>query len=276
MAAVEDIVEGHYAQGGLMERIFDYLSAAGLNIESLSPEDLHPLDQLHGRGITATAEHASFAGIKPGTYVLEIGSGVGGSSRYLSSICGCRVLGIDLTQEFVDVATELTDRCGLADRTEFRQANATDLSAENDTFDHVFSHNVTMNISDKEGLATEIARVLKPKGRFSCSELNLGPTGDPIYPLPWASDESSSFLVTPDEMVATLEAGGLKVVDRKDLAETNLAFIRESKERADRGEPPLQVNHVVMGDDFYDRLRNSGKSSMEGRIVEHLVVAEKV
>ena len=275
MATVENTVEDHYTHGGLWERISDYLASVGADSESLSSEDLYPIDQLHGRGIAATAEHAEFAGIKPGMYVLDIGSGVGGSSRYLSANCGCQVLGIDLTQEFVDVARELTARCGLADSIEFQQANALELPMADDTFDHAFSHNVTMNIAGKEGLAREVTRVLKPGGRFSCSELNLGPAGDLIYPVPWAKDESSSFLVTPDGMEAALEAGGLRVIDRMDITEANLAYIRDLKERAERGEPPLQLNHIVMGDDFVERVRNSGRCAMEGRIVENLVLAEK-
>jgi ubiquinone/menaquinone biosynthesis C-methylase UbiE len=74
-------------------------------------------------------------------------------------------------------------------------------------FDHVWSHNVTMNIQDKVKLASEIARVPKSGGRYSCWELSLGSGKQPFYPLPWASDASSNFLVTPDEMTAALERG---------------------------------------------------------------------
>ena len=76
--------------------------------------------------------------------------------------------------EFVEVARELTTRCGLGDRIEFFEVNALDTPFENETFDHVWCHNVTMNIEDKAGLVAEIGRILKPNGRFSCSELALG------------------------------------------------------------------------------------------------------
>jgi ubiquinone/menaquinone biosynthesis C-methylase UbiE len=76
------------------------------------------------------------------------------------------VAAIDLTPNFVEAARILTARCGLADRIEFRQANALALPFQDGTFDHVWSYAVTMNIADKEGLGREVARVLKPGGRF--------------------------------------------------------------------------------------------------------------
>jgi MPBQ/MSBQ methyltransferase len=95
-----------------------------------------------------------------------------GASRFLAKELGCRVTGIDLTQECVDVARELTRRCGLKEAIDFRQADATNMPIGDAVFDHVWSHNVTMNIQDKEKLALEIARVLKSGGRYSCWELS--------------------------------------------------------------------------------------------------------
>lgn len=276
MTSVEATVQSHYTHGGLLGRIFDYLESTGIDSENLKREDLNIFDQLHARGITATQEHADHVGITADMHVLDIGSGVGGASRYLADAIKCKVTGIDLTQEFVDVARELTTRCGLSDGIEYDQANALDMPFEDETFDHAWCHNVTMNIEDKTGLAREIARVLKPGGKFSCSEIELGPTGDPIFPLPWAIEPSSSFLVTPEQMKAVLESGGLQVVQQIDLNELNLAFMREMKARAERGDPPLQANHIVMGDEFPSRLQNAAKCAVEGRTVEQLIIAEKV
>jgi ubiquinone/menaquinone biosynthesis C-methylase UbiE len=155
-------------------------------------------------------------------YVLDLGCGLGGASRYLAAECGCRVAAIDLTPNFVEVARILTARCGFAERTEFRQANALALPFQDDTFDHVWSYAVTMNIADKEGLAREVARVLKPGGRFSCNEIALGAGGVPVFPLPWASKEESSFLASQVVMRAALEAGGLSVIEQVDLTATRL------------------------------------------------------
>jgi len=220
-----------------------------------------PSDQLHSRGIVATRENAERAGIQAGMYVLDLGCGLGGSSRYLAAECGCRVAAIDLTPSFVEAAELLTARCGLADRIEFRQANALALPFQDGTFDHVWSYAVTMNIAVKEGLGREVTRVLKPGGRFACNEIARGSGAAPEFPLPWASDEETSFLVSPAEMRAALEAGGLSVIEQADLTATRLG---------DAGRQP-----VIERDDFILRVHNLQSCLADGRLVAQFILAEK-
>ncbi len=95
----------HYEQASLVERLQLALPAAGLGEERLSPDDLAPLDQFHSRGLAATVELARELDIGSAMRVLDIGSGLGGPSRYLAATYGCRVDGIDLSQSFVDAAS---------------------------------------------------------------------------------------------------------------------------------------------------------------------------
>ena len=132
-----------------------------------------------------------------------------------------------------------------------------------------------MNIQNKRGLAAEVARVLRAGGVFSCSELGRGETGEVTYPVPWASDAATSFLARPDEMRQALAAGGLRVTGEIDLTEINRAAAREASERNKRGEPPLQQNNVVMGDDFPERAKHSTKGVLSGALVEFLFLAQK-
>lgn len=275
MTDVTNTVQQHYSQGTLHSRVFGWISEAGLDPDHLTSEQLYPMDQLHGRGVLATREHADTAGIRRDQHVLDLGCGVGGASRCLASEYGCRVTGIDLTPEFIEVASDLTRRCGLVDRVEHRQGDATDLPFEDATFDHVWCHNVTMNIEDKTGLLREVARVLKDGGRFSCAEVGLGPVGEPSFPLPWATDPTSSFLVSPTEMQRLVEDAGLRVIDQVDMTGIILAFRKSEQAGAARREQGVRANHVVMGDEHPARVRNSSVNTDEGRLVEHIIVAEK-
>jgi SAM-dependent methyltransferase len=261
MTNIEAIVQRYYGDRPVLQRIDDALRAAGIDPERPSHRDLWPFDQLHSRGIVTTREHAERADIQAGMYVLDLGCGLGGSSRYLAAECSCRVAAIDLTPNFVEAAHTLTARCGLAERIEFRQANALALPFQDGTFDHVWSYAVAMNIADKEALAREVARVLKARGRFSCNEIARGSGGAPAFPLPWASDEETSFLVSPTEMRAALEAGGLSMIEQVDLTASRLG---------EAGRHP-----VIERDDFSLRVHNLQSCLADGRLVAQFILAEK-
>jgi len=118
-----------------------------------------------------------------------------------------------------------------------------------------------MNIADKEGLAREVARVLKPGGRFSCNEIEQGTAGAPVFPLPWATDEASSFIVSPAVMRAVLEVSGLSILEQVDLTPTRLG---------DTGRKP-----VIELDDFPVRLHNLQSCLAHGRLLAQFILAEK-
>jgi len=276
MTADSHTVKGHYTHGALLTSIEEFLRSRGIDPAHLTYPDLFVCDQMHGRGVNATREHIGHAGIEAGMHVLDIGCGIGGASRCMAAERDCRVTGIDLTTEFIEVARELTARCGLDDRIEFLEVNALDMPFENGTFDHVWCHNVTMNIEDKARLISEIGRVLKGGGRFSCSELALGEAGEPFYPLPWAAVPDDSFLLTPEAMRATIEAGGFRIIEQLDINEANISSRREMQEQAKRGEAPRIVNPLSfkLGDTFIERVRNIVRSAEAGRLTEQLIVAE--
>jgi cyclopropane fatty-acyl-phospholipid synthase-like methyltransferase len=86
-------------------------------LNRLTPEDLAPIDEFHIRGRAATLELARAARVDSTKRVLDVGSGVGGTSRCLAREFGCRVTGIDLTDEYCSAAAMLTDRIGLSNVT---------------------------------------------------------------------------------------------------------------------------------------------------------------
>jgi ubiquinone/menaquinone biosynthesis C-methylase UbiE len=276
MSDVAGTVRAHYGdRGDMMSRIEAELRSTGVDPMAPRYQDYYPFDQLHGVGIAATADHAERAGLKPGMRVLDLGCGIGGCSRYLTAERQCRVTGLDLTPEFIAVARELTRRCGLGDAIRFHEGNALDLPFGDASFDHVWCHNVTMNIPDKKKLASEVARVLKPGGRFSCVEIAQGPAGAPSFPLPWAMDPSASFLATPQEMRAALESGGLRIIEQTDITPASIAYAKETAERAARGERSRLRNGIVIGGDFMPRARNSSLGLMQGTLLDQFILAER-
>ena len=129
----------------------------------------------------------------PGSRVLDIGSALGGPARHFAEMFGAHVTGIDLTQEYVDVANELTRRCGLAERAVFRQASALDLPFTRNSFDRASLIHVGMNIADKATLFAEVRRVLEPGALFVVYDIMKVGNGDVPYPMPWAATCRDEF-----------------------------------------------------------------------------------
>src|SRR5215468_1842352 len=106
-------VESHYTSESLGEVILAALRAAGKDLDRLTTDDLAPVDEFHGGQRPATVRLAELVGFSGTERVLDVGSGLGGPSRYLAWRYGCHVSGVDLTAEFCRVAELLTQRTGL-------------------------------------------------------------------------------------------------------------------------------------------------------------------
>ena len=269
-------VEQHYGVDGILQAILKALEAMGKDIEQLAPPDLAPVDEFHIRGREATVELASRAKLVPGSRVLDVGCGLGGSVRYLATEHNCQATGIDLTAEYIEIATALAERVGLSDVVEFRQASALALPFDAGSFDVVWTEHAQMNISDKPGFYGEIARVLKLGGRLVFHDIFAGNGGEPHFPVPWAEESAISFLEKPTSLRAILDKAGLKTLDWEDKSQHSLEWFKAVIEKTKESGPPPLGLHLLMRETAQTKFENVIRNLQEDRIVVVQVMAEKV
>ena len=275
MREIAQVVEAHYTRSGLGEAILAALSSAGIGPDNITPADLAPLDEFHIRGREATIELARLLNLSEHDHVLDVGSGLGGPSRTLTAEFGCRVTGIDLTEEFCRVATMLSQRTGLIDRTEYRHGNALDMPFSDDTFDIAWTQHASMNISDKGRLYAEIHRVLKSSGRFAIYDIVAGPGGELHFPVPWAREPSASFLIQPDEMRAALDKSGFRVIVWNDVTALVHDWYRKIHAKPEASTQPALGRQLILGPDYPAMARNQGKNLEENRYGLLQAIVEK-
>jgi MPBQ/MSBQ methyltransferase len=277
MSEIGNPVERHYTNRDLGTAILAALQGMGRDIERLTPDDLAAVDEFHGGQRPATIQLAELVGLKGGERVLDVGSGLGGPSRFLAWRYGCRVSGVDLTAEFVQVAEMLTKRTGLVGRVDYRQGDALDLPFADKSFDIVWSQNAAMNIADRLRLYRGMRRVLKEGGRLALQEVAAGPGGPPHYPVPWAREPSISFLFSPEETRANLKAAGFRVVVWRDTTEASLTSSRARARNAEAGTtPPLGIHLILGADDYQAMAKNSARNVEERRTTLFNAVLERV
>jgi SAM-dependent methyltransferase len=257
-------VAQHYGKGGLLDRILATLTQAGKDIGRLTIDDLAPVDEFHSRRRLATQELAALLAPVATDHVVDIGSGLGGPPRYLATTYGCRVSGVDLTPEFVETAIALTARVGLSDRADFRVGSALDLPFSDASFTCAWSQNVAMNIADRERYYAEMHRVLRPGGRLAIQDVAVGNGAALNFPVMWADQPEISFLRTPEETRALLEAAGFRVLQWIDNTETAIAEVEAERARGSASPPILGV-HIVVGMGFQEKLRNAHRAMVQGR-----------
>lgn len=263
MGKVPDFYSG---TGGLVGAIASSLDAAGLDRSTLQPADLAPVDEFHIRGRAASLEILDALGVTANSQVVDLGSGLGGPARTLAELTGCRVTGVDLTPEFCEVATALSEWTGLSDRTRFQVGDATATGLPDATMDAAFTVHVAMNIPNKAALYAEAFRVLRPGGRFVIYDVLQGDGGGVRYPVPWASDASTSFLATQEEMRELLSGAGFTVTSEVDSSDESLDWFREVRAGIERDGPPPVTFAAFLGDAFGQMAANQVVNLEERRI----------
>ncbi len=173
-----------------VERFWKELSLITQQKPDLTVPDLLNLDQYHYLGVEAVDlaaeklelsplvnfQESIFSSnqninskqtIKPN--ILDIGSGIGGTARYLAWKYNCEVTGIELQPQLHEVGVAMTEATGMQDQVRLMVGdfcNIAELEIADHAYDAWISLMVFLHICDRAQLFQNCARVLKPQGQF--------------------------------------------------------------------------------------------------------------
>lgn len=193
--------------------------------------------------------------IKPGSKVLDMGSGIGGHSFCLAEKYGCQVLGIDLSRNMTVVAEDhLNRRPHLQHLVSFEIKDATKLqNLEENSFDVIYSRDMLLHIEDKANLFSNFYKWLKPGGQVIFTDYGRGDKSK-------YSDEFKAYvaqrqyhLLTVREYQKVLEDSGFTEIDSEDWTMAfKDALERELRQLTSRREEFVSLFSQKDYDDLYN------------------------
>ena len=277
-AMSDEAVTSHYTQPDLLSAIEAAIAKAGKSPETVTIDDLAPADEFHIGGRVATEHLFDQLGLTATDHVLDIGCGIGGPSR---AVIGrvAQVTGVDLTADYVETGRAINEWFGLSDRIDLRVGNALALDLADSSVDGGYLIHVGMNIADKSELLGEVARVLRPGGRFGVYDImapsgtadSTGATGGTsgadstdefAFPVPWAADATTSHVVAPEVYRRVATDAGLVVVAENDRTDNAKEFFAQAATR-----PPSPIGlQLVMGPTVGEKVKNMVANLTAGRI----------
>ena len=208
-AAIERLVRAHRATTP-PPRGLHYLG-----LERASGTGFHLLDALAARGIFRKYE-----------FVLDLGAGLGGTSRWLAARLGCEVAGTTESTAEARAGQALTRRAGLSAQVRLLPADAAALPFRAAHFTHVWILEALPRLRDPQAGLGEAYRVLRRGGTLAIQDLVRAAAAPPRL--------SGQVFATVAERMAALERLGFveaALSDRTGEAAERSAQVLAARER---------------------------------------------
>ena len=259
-------LESHYGSDGIVDRIVDALDEAGTDASSLTPDSFAGADEFHIGGRKGSEIVADLLNIEGGRKIIDLGCGIGGPARFLARTKGVHVTGIDLTPEFVEAASALTQLVGMSDQVDFHVGSATSIPFGDDSFDAATMIHVGMNIAEKAVMMSEMARVTRAGGTVLIYDVMRVGSGALTYPMPWSSTPEFSFLDTQEIYEQAAASAGLNLVSVHNHGEMAKMFFNTPPVKP----PTVNLGHL-MGSDMPIMFANA-KEAINAGIMSPIIL----
>lgn len=248
----DQLITDHYGQSELLISFERAIGEIGKTPETVTAAELAPADEFHIGGRPATEHLFDQLQFPESGHVLDLGCGIGGPARQAAKRCA-RVTGVDLTPEYVETGSAINTWLELGDQIELLVGSALALDFPDGSFDGGYMIHVGMNIEKKPKLLAEVARVLAPGATFGIYDVMRFGDGQLEFPVPWATDPSTSHVARPADYREAAAGAGLLVIAENNRAEAAKAAFAQLAKQA--GPSPLGL-HLVMGATVGEKVRN--------------------
>lgn len=197
--------------------------------EDVAP-DTSALDSMHYLGDEAIEHAASQLGpLQPGQRVLDLGSGYGGTGRYLHRKYGVTVVGVELQEQMHRISQEITAWHKLQEHVHSVQCDFLEVNAEDPGlkggFDYIVSFLCILHIPDRTRLFEKAASVLKPGGKIYIEDYYAQAEMDEWTAAMVETVVSCPYLPSRETYVRDLEKAGFGNVQFQDVTERWRFFV---------------------------------------------------
>ena len=184
-------------------------------------------DSFHPGGTQLTERLGNLLALTRDSQVLDVASGRGTSAFHLAESFGCKVTGVDLSEENVRLATAEASQRGLAGQINFQLDDAERLPFGDETFDAILCECAFCTFPSKAVAAQEFFRVLKPGGQLGLSDLTRTEATIPELEglLSWIACVGDAL--PADRYVAILQQAGFEVPNIEDHNDSLVEMVRQ-------------------------------------------------
>ena len=247
----------------LTETLANLLKEAGPKVWQAS--DFAGVDQLHLGGLEASKALARWLPLSA-KLGLDIGCGLGGSSRYLAVNHGCSMVGLDLNSDYIQSAQLLNSHLPRLFDCHFVVGNSLALPFAENTFDFAVSQHASMNIAQKDTLLAAVHKVLKVKGCLLLHEVMLAQDWAQTavdYPTPWADQYDHSHLSHWLSFMQLAHAIGFNLIKFEDNTVDALEWMHGA-----RNQPPISpfTPNIALGPKVGMMSANMLRNLQQGRL----------
>jgi len=221
-----------------LERIYRELGELGKTVDDpLSIDELSAFDQLHYHGTDALDVALATVGNEGEPRWLEIGSGLGGPARYLAAHSKARITALELQSDQHEIASNLTDRCGLGERVEHVCGDILEFEHPEESYDAILSWLALFHIQYRPLLLEKCWQLLAPGGCFYTEDLTVRRDLEEPHRLELERDLYAITLRRVDQYKQDLENAGFVVESCQSMSSewAEFARVRLANYRADRG-----------------------------------------